>query len=94
MARLSINDSSDRWDFSSKLYLGNDSNQLFCGSMAVISCCNMDNHGQHTILPSIALAMMPMAYIARLMRSSMLEVLGQDYILTAKAKGLNREVSF
>ncbi|MBM7713079.1 ABC-type dipeptide/oligopeptide/nickel transport system permease component [Bacillus thermophilus] len=42
----------------------------------------------HTILPSIALAMMPMAYIARLMRSSMLEVMSQDYILTAKAKGL------
>ncbi|HYK72943.1 MAG TPA: ABC transporter permease, partial [Pseudoneobacillus sp.] len=34
----------------------------------------------HTILPTIALAMMPMAYIARLMRASMLEVLGQDYM--------------
>jgi ABC-type dipeptide/oligopeptide/nickel transport system permease component len=44
----------------------------------------------HTVLPSIALAMMPMAYIARLMRSSMLEVLSQDYILTAKSKGLSR----
>ena len=44
----------------------------------------------HTILPSISLAMMPMAYIARLMRSSMLEVMNQDYILTAKAKGLAR----
>ena len=46
----------------------------------------------HTILPSIALAMMPMAYIARLMRSSMLEVMSQDYILTAKAKGLTGSV--
>ncbi|MBD8007050.1 ABC transporter permease [Bacillus norwichensis] len=46
----------------------------------------------HTILPSIALAMMPMAYIARLMRSSMLEVMNQDYILTAKAKGLSGSV--
>jgi len=46
----------------------------------------------HTILPSIALAMMPMAYIARLMRSSMLEVMSQDYILTAKAKGLANSV--
>lgn len=44
----------------------------------------------HTILPSISLAMMPLAYIARLMRSSMLEVMNQDYILTAKAKGLAR----
>ena len=44
----------------------------------------------HTILPTISLAMLPMAYIARLMRSSMLEVLNQDYIKTAKAKGLRR----
>lgn len=44
----------------------------------------------HTILPTIALAMMPMAHIARLMRSSMLEVISNDYILTAKAKGLGR----
>lgn len=44
----------------------------------------------HTILPTISLAMMPMAYIARLMRSSMLEVMNQDYILTAKAKGLGK----
>ncbi|MDF0727865.1 ABC transporter permease [Cytobacillus sp. S13-E01] len=46
----------------------------------------------HTVLPSISLAMMPMAYIARLMRSSMLEVLSQDYIITAKAKGLKKGV--
>lgn len=43
---------------------------------------------QHTILPSFALAMMPLAHMARLMRSSMLEVLGQDYIKTAKSKGI------
>lgn len=46
----------------------------------------------HTVLPSISLAMMPTAYIARLMRSSMLEVLSQDYIKTAKAKGLSQSV--
>ncbi|MEH7236534.1 ABC transporter permease [Bacillus sp. JJ1562] len=44
----------------------------------------------HTVLPSLSLAMMPMAFIARLMRSSMLEVMSQDYILTAKAKGLKK----
>lgn len=44
---------------------------------------------RHTILPSLALALMPMASSARLMRSSMLEVLGQDYIRTAKSKGLS-----
>ncbi|MBW8348291.1 ABC transporter permease [Bacillus sp. IITD106] len=46
----------------------------------------------HTVLPSISLAMMPTAYLARLMRSSMLEVMNQDYILTAKAKGLARSM--
>ncbi len=45
---------------------------------------------RHTILPSIALALMPLAYMARLMRSSMLEVLGQDYIKTAKSKGITK----
>lgn len=45
---------------------------------------------QHTILPSIALSMMPLAYMARLMRSSMLEVLGQDYIKTARSKGITK----
>ncbi len=44
----------------------------------------------HTLLPSLALALMPLAYIARLMRSSMLEVLNQDYIKTAKSKGLGK----
>lgn len=43
---------------------------------------------RHTILPSIALSFMPLASMARLMRSSMLEVLGQDYIRTAQSKGL------
>lgn len=45
---------------------------------------------KHTILPSLALALMPMASSACLMRSSMLEVLGQDYIRTAKSKGLTK----
>jgi ABC-type dipeptide/oligopeptide/nickel transport system permease component len=45
---------------------------------------------RHTILPSFALALMPLAQMARLMRSSMLEVIGQDYIKTAKSKGITR----
>ena len=44
---------------------------------------------KQTVLPALSLAMLPMAYIARLTRSSMLEVLQQDYIKTAKAKGLS-----
>ncbi len=47
----------------------------------------------HYIMPVIALSFHPTAYIARLMRSSMLEVLGQDYMRTARAKGLSRFVS-
>ena len=43
-----------------------------------------------TLLPSFALSLMPMAQMARLMRSSMLEVLGQDYIKTAQSKGIKK----
>ncbi|MDP1715483.1 MAG: ABC transporter permease [Anaerolineales bacterium] len=43
----------------------------------------------HLILPAFALSTIPMALIARMTRSSMLEVLGQDYIRTARAKGLD-----
>ncbi|HPE16130.1 MAG TPA: ABC transporter permease [Oscillospiraceae bacterium] len=41
------------------------------------------------VLPVIALAMYPMSYITRLTKSSMLDVLGQDYIRTARAKGVH-----
>lgn len=43
---------------------------------------------QHVILPAITLGTFSAAYIARLARSSMLEVLSQDYVRTARAKGL------
>jgi len=43
---------------------------------------------RHMILPVIALSTIPMAIIARITRSSLLEVLGRDYIRTAKAKGV------
>ncbi|MDN4075250.1 ABC transporter permease [Fictibacillus terranigra] len=43
---------------------------------------------KHLILPGIALGTIPMAIIARMTRSSMLEVMRSDYIRTAKAKGL------
>lgn len=47
---------------------------------------------KHLILPSMALGTIPMALIARMARSAMLEVLGQDYIRTARAKGLRQNV--
>ena len=46
----------------------------------------------HLILPALALGTIPMALIARMTRSAMLEVLGQDYIRTARAKGLTQRV--
>ncbi len=47
---------------------------------------------KHFVMPVLALAFYPTAYIARQMRSSMLDVLGQDYMRTAKAKGLSANV--
>ena len=44
----------------------------------------------YTIMPSFALGLGTLALVARLMRASMLEVVNQDYIKTAKAKGLNQ----
>jgi peptide/nickel transport system permease protein len=43
---------------------------------------------RHLILPAVTLAAFPMALVARLTRSSMLEILGRDYIRTGRAKGL------
>lgn len=45
---------------------------------------------KHTLLPSFALSFGSIATISRLMRTSMLDVLGQDYIKTAKSKGLSQ----
>ncbi|PTM57718.1 oligopeptide transport system permease protein [Desmospora activa DSM 45169] len=48
------------------------------------------NGWEYSILPSLALAGMVVAQISRYIRTEMLEVLGQDYMKTAKAKGLSR----
>ena len=44
---------------------------------------------RHLILPTIVLGTVPLAVIARMTRSAMLEVLGEDYVRTARAKGLS-----
>jgi len=49
------------------------------------------NSWQSYIMPVLALAAYPTSYITRLMRSSMLDVLGQDYMRTAKAKGVTQK---
>jgi glutathione transport system permease protein len=46
------------------------------------------------VMPAVALGLLPAALIARMTRSSMLEVIGQDYIRTARAKGLGPRVIY
>lgn len=49
----------------------------------------MWNGWRYEIMPALALSGMPMSFIAKLTRSSMLDILSQDYIKTARAKGLS-----
>lgn len=66
---------------------------LFAIKLAILPANGATTQG--LILPVITLALYPMAYITRLTRSSMLDVLGQDYIRTAKAKGVSgRKIIF
>jgi peptide/nickel transport system permease protein len=58
-------------------------NSLITGQWAVLG-----DAIKHLILPSFALATIPMSIIARMTRASMLDVLGRDYVRTARAKGL------
>jgi len=51
---------------------------------------SMGNQPGGLVLPVISLMLYPLAYVTRLERSSMLDVLGQDYIRTARAKGVAR----
>ncbi|MFN5876757.1 MAG: ABC transporter permease, partial [Ignavibacteria bacterium] len=54
----------------------------------------VDKGPEYLVLPMITLAIRPLAIIARVTRSSMLEVLGQDYVRTARAKGLSTRTVF
>jgi peptide/nickel transport system permease protein len=67
-------------EFISNLYL---LNALLTGNWQLLSSA-----ARHLILPSVALSTIPMAIIARMTRSSLLEVLGLDYIRAARAKGV------
>lgn len=59
---------------------------IFCLTLKWFSVWNPSN--PNYLLPIISLALYPMSYITRLTKSSMLDVLGQDYIRTARAKGV------
>lgn len=60
-------------------------NAMITGNMELLADAT-----KHLILPAFALGTIPMALIARIARSAMLDVLGQDYVRTARAKGLSR----
>lgn len=60
---------------------------VFCINIPLFPSNGMTSAG--LVLPVVALSLSPMSYITRLTRSSMLDVLGQDYIRTAQAKGVS-----
>lgn len=59
---------------------------VFCIKLKLIPVWS--SYNPNYILPVISLSLYPMAYITRLTKTSMLDVLGQDYVRTAKAKGV------
>ncbi len=70
-------------DFVSNMYIVN--------SLLTAQWDKLVDAGRHLILPAIAVGTIPLAIIARMTRSSLLEVLGLDYVRTARAKGLKEQ---
>ena len=71
-------------DFFSNFYIFNS---IITGNWPVLA-----DALKHLILPAVALSTIPLAIIARMTRSAMLEVLKQDYVRTARAKGLKERL--
>ncbi len=61
---------------------------VFCLKLSIIPVWSSSN--PNYVLPVIALSVYPMAYITRLTKTSMLDALNQDYVRTARAKGVSR----
>lgn len=81
---LPVDEESTRflfYKFISKLYIFN--------SIITADWKVLGDTTKHLILPALALSTIPLAILARMTRSSMLEVLGLDYVRTARAKGLS-----
>jgi peptide/nickel transport system permease protein len=72
------------WELLSRMNLVN--------SVLVADWEVLGNALQHLVLPAMALATIPMAIVARMTRSSLLDVLGLDYVRTARAKGLTERL--
>ena len=60
---------------------------IFCNMLKLVPVWSPEHPSY--VLPVIALSLSPMAYITRLTKTSMLDVLGQDYVRTARAKGVH-----
>ena len=65
---------------------------LFAVKLKLVPASGLSSAAAY-VLPVITLALSPCSYIARLMRSSMLDVIGQDYIRTARAKGMSEFIT-
>ena len=61
----------------------------FGSKLNILPTIGLNSLASYPIMPVTALSIYPTAYITRLMRSSLLDVMGQDYIRTARAKGLS-----
>lgn len=68
------------------------SNSLFLNCLTTGNWTALGDGLRHLILPSLAVGTIPLATIARMTRSSLLDVLRQDYVRTARAKGLKRNL--
>jgi peptide/nickel transport system permease protein len=67
---------------------------LFCKVLGVLPFPDPEITPRHLVLPAVTLSALLVGYIARMTRSSLLEVIRQDYIRTARAKGLSKPVVF
>ena len=65
---------------------------LFAVKLKLVPASGLSSAAAY-VLPVVTLALSPCSYIARLMRSSMLDVIGQDYIRTARAKGMREFIT-
>lgn len=92
-AGISLTNLADYWGLVNvtgfkKFVIDMMSNTVFINSIFTGNWKALGDSLRHLILPAVAVGTIPMSIIARMTRSSLLEVLGLDYIRTARAKGL------
>jgi peptide/nickel transport system permease protein len=80
------------WTGFPRFVVGFLSNLVLVNSLVTGNWTQFRDELWHLILPAMAVGTIPLAVIARMTRSSLLEVLGLDYIRTARAKGLSQRV--